>query len=118
MGSGVAEVASRAGFDVVLRSRTKAAAEASLAGVQKGLSRQVAKNRLEQGEADGILARIRPVTNFHELEGCDMVIESVVEDLDAKKRLFEELDLVCDDGTVLATNTSTLPVIEMAMATG
>ena len=117
MGSGIAEVASKAGYEVVLRSRKLATAEASVAGMQKSLARQVEKGRLAQEDADAAVARVRAVQNMHELEGCDLVIESVVEDLPTKKELFEELELVCDKETILATNTSTLPVIEMAAAT-
>lgn len=117
MGSGMAQVAAQAGFDVVLRSRSEATAKAAVAGLEKSLARLVDKGRMEKGEAEAIVARVRPASNLHELEGCDLVIESVVEDLATKKFLFEELDLVCDEGAILATNTSTLPVIQMAMAT-
>jgi 3-hydroxybutyryl-CoA dehydrogenase len=118
MGSGVAEVAAVAGFDVVLRSRSRAGADAMLAGLEKSLSRQVEKGRVEQSAADGALARVEGVTDLGELAECDLVVESIVEDLAAKKHLFSELDRVCRETTILATNTSTLPVIEMAMETG
>jgi 3-hydroxybutyryl-CoA dehydrogenase len=117
MGGGVAEVAARAGFDVVLRSRTQASADGARGVMEKNLGRQVDKGRLEKDEADKILGRVRAVSNLHDLSACDLVIESVVEDLATKKFLFEELDLVCEEKTILATNTSTLPVIEMAVAT-
>jgi 3-hydroxybutyryl-CoA dehydrogenase len=118
MGSGVAEVAAVAGFDVVLRSRSRAGADAMLAGLEKSLSRQVEKGRIDQSAADGALARVEAVTDLGQLAECDLVVESIVEDLAAKKHLFSELDRVCRDTTILATNTSTLPVVEMAMETG
>jgi 3-hydroxybutyryl-CoA dehydrogenase len=118
MGSGVAEVAAAAGFEVVLRSRSEAGAAAMLAGLEKSLARQVDKGRVEQADADALRARVRAVTALDELAGCDLVIESIVEDLAAKKHLFSELDRVCGEGAILATNTSTLPVVEMAMETG
>jgi 3-hydroxybutyryl-CoA dehydrogenase len=118
MGSGVAEVAAAAGFDVVLRSRSQSGADTMLAGLEKSLARQVDKGRLEQVDADALRGRVRAVTALDELAGCDLVIESIVEDLAAKKHLFSELDRVCGDHAILATNTSTLPVVEMAMETG
>ena len=118
MGSGVAEVAAAAGFDVVLRSRSQSGADTMLAGLEKSLARQVDKGRLEQADADALRGRVHAVTALDELAGCDLVIESIVEDLAAKKHLFSELDRVCGDHAILATNTSTLPVVEMAMETG
>jgi 3-hydroxybutyryl-CoA dehydrogenase len=118
MGSGVAEVAAAAGFEVVLRSRSQSGADAMLAGLEKSLARQVEKGRTEPADAEALRARVRAVTALDELAGCDLVIESIVEDLAAKKHLFSELDRICVDGAILATNTSTLPVVEMAMETG
>ena len=118
MGSGVAEVAAVAGFEVVLRSRSQAGADSMLAGLEKSLSRQVEKGRMEEAVAADVRGRVRAVTALDELSICDLVIESIVEDLAAKKHLFSELDRVCPAETILATNTSTLPVVEMAMETG
>jgi 3-hydroxybutyryl-CoA dehydrogenase len=118
MGSGVAEVAAVAGFEVVLRSRSEAGADSMLAGLEKSLHRQVEKGRMEETVAAEVRGRVRAVTALDELSTCDLVIESIVEDLAAKKHLFSELDRICAAGTILATNTSTLPVVEMAMETG
>ncbi len=118
MGSGVAEVAAVAGFEVVLRSRSQAGADSMLAGLEKSLNRQVEKGRMEEAVAAEVRGRVRAVTALDELSACDLVIESIVEDLAAKKHLFSELDRVCAANTILATNTSTLPVVEMAMETG
>jgi 3-hydroxybutyryl-CoA dehydrogenase len=117
MGAGLAEVAARAGHDVVVRSRTMAGAEAVLGTVRSGLDRQVAKERMTAAESEAIVARIRATDHLGQLAGCDLVIESVVEDLEVKKALFAELEQVVKPGGILATNTSTLPVIELAMAT-
>jgi 3-hydroxybutyryl-CoA dehydrogenase len=117
MGSGVAEVAAKAGYTVVLRSRTDAGANDMIAGLEKSLIKQVEKGKLDDGERIAILDRVRAVTDLGELAACDLVLESVVEDLDAKKHLFRELDRLCGEHTILATNTSTLPVVEMAMDT-
>jgi 3-hydroxybutyryl-CoA dehydrogenase len=115
MGSGIAEVAAKAGFEVVLRSRQQSSADNMMAGLEKSLGKQVDKGKLDAAERDTALGRVRAVTDLGELAECDLVIESIVEDLAIKKHLFNELDRVCQDGAVLATNTSTLPVVEMAM---
>jgi len=118
MGSGIAETAAVHGFDVVLRSRAQGTADGMVAGMAKSLGKQVDKGKLAAEERDAALARVTPVTDLSELAGCDLVIESVVEDLAVKKHLFSELDRVCGEHTILATNTSTLAVVDMAMETG
>jgi 3-hydroxybutyryl-CoA dehydrogenase len=118
MGSGIAEVASKAGFEVVLRSRSESGAQSMVAGLEKSLTRQVEKGKLDEADRTAIQGRVTAVTDLGELAECDLVIESIVEDLAAKKELFNELDRICPEHAILATNTSTLPVIEMAMETG
>jgi 3-hydroxybutyryl-CoA dehydrogenase len=115
MGSGIAEVAAKAGFEVSLRSRQQSSADKMMAGLEKSLGKQVDKGKLDAAERDAVVGRVRAVTDLGELAECDLVIESIVEDLAVKKHLFNELDRVCNDAAVLATNTSTLPVVEMAM---
>ncbi|HUY64487.1 MAG TPA: 3-hydroxybutyryl-CoA dehydrogenase [Acidimicrobiales bacterium] len=118
MGSGIAESAATHGFDVVLRSRAQATADDMVAGMEKSLAKQVDKGKISEADRDSALARVTAVSDLGELGGCDLVIESVVEDLAVKKHLFSELDRICGDHTILATNTSTLPVVDMAMETG
>jgi len=118
MGSGIAEVAAKAGIEVVLRSRAQSTADKMVAGLEKPLNKQVERNKLDAAERDAVVARVRAVTDLRELAECDLVIESIVEDLETKKHLFTELDRICPDHTIIATNTSTLPVVEMAMNTG
>ena len=115
MGSGIAEVAAKAGFEVSLRSRQQSSADKMMAGLEKSLGKQVDKGKLDAAERDAVVGRVRAVTDLGELAECDLVIESIVEDLAVKKHLFNELDRVCNDAAVLASNTSTLPVVEMAM---
>ena len=117
MGAGLAEVAARSGHDVVVRSRTQAGADDVLARIGRGLERQVAKEKMAADERDAILGRIRTTDHLGQLASCDLVIESVVEDLEIKKALFAELEQIVKPEGILATNTSTLPVIELAMAT-
>jgi 3-hydroxybutyryl-CoA dehydrogenase len=117
MGSGIAEVAAASGYEVVLRSRSQTSADAMVAGLKKSLAKQVAKGKRTEAEAEEIASRVSATTHLGALADVDLVIESVVEDLEVKKALFAELDSVCQVGAILATNTSTLPVVEMAMAT-
>ncbi len=118
MGAGVAEVAAKAGFEVVVRSRAQSSADALVAGLEKSLGKQVEKGRLDDTERQAILQRLSVTTDLGELADCDLVVESVIEDLATKRHLFNELDRVCGDAAVLATNTSTLPVVALAMETG
>ncbi len=118
MGSGIAEVAAKAGIEVVLRSRSMESAEAMKAGLAKSLDKQVDRGKVERADADEVLARVTATDHLGYLADCDLVIESVVEDLAVKLPLFEELDSICKPEAILATNTSTLPVVEMAVATG
>jgi 3-hydroxybutyryl-CoA dehydrogenase len=117
MGAGVAEVAAASGFEVVLRSRSREGADGMLAGLDASLARQVKKGRIDDDTAGEVRARVHAVTALDELAACDLVLESIVEDLPTKQDLFRELDRVCTPSAILATNTSTLPVVEMAMVT-
>lgn len=117
MGAGIAEVAAAHGHGVVLRSRSQSSADAMLANLAKSLDRQVEKERRTKDERDEILSRVTVTTDFDALSDADLVIESIVEDMAAKRHLFTELDRVCEERAVLATNTSTLPVVELAMET-
>src|SRR6266566_2108627 len=118
MGSGIAECAAKNGHEVVLRSRRQETADAMVAGLEKSLAKQVEKGKLPDEERQATLGRVTATSELGELASCDLVIESIVEDLAAKKHLFSELDRICGEATIIATNTSTLPVIELAMETG
>ncbi len=117
MGAGLAEVASRAGFQVVVRARRRDAAEAVVVGIDKGLVRAIERGKATDDDRCAILGRITATDHLGALADCDLVIESVVEELAVKKRLFAELEEVVKPSGILATNTSTLPVVELAMVT-
>lgn len=117
MGSGLTEIIARSGYDVVVRSRTLDGAERVVATVEKNLDRQVDKGKLDADAAKEAVGRVHATDHIGELSRCDLVIESVVEDLAVKRKLFAELEQVVQPNGILATNTSTLPVVEMAMAT-
>ncbi|MFM8644814.1 MAG: 3-hydroxyacyl-CoA dehydrogenase family protein [Actinomycetota bacterium] len=114
MAGGIAEVVARAGMRAILRARSEASAAAAVKQVTSGLARQVDKGKLDAAERDRILANITTATDLGALGKCDIIIESVVEDLATKQQLFRDLDAVATPRAILATNTSTLPVVEMA----
>jgi 3-hydroxybutyryl-CoA dehydrogenase len=118
MGSGIAETAAVNGFEVVLRSRSQASADGTVDALGRSLDRQVEKGKRTAEERDAALARVTATDDLHALKDVDLIIESAVEDLAVKKALFTELDHIAADATILATNTSTLPVVELAMQTG
>jgi 3-hydroxybutyryl-CoA dehydrogenase len=117
MGLGLAEVIARAGFTVVVRSRRRDGADAVVTGVAASLDRQVAKGKLDADVRDATVARISATHQLSKLADCDLVIESIVEDISTKRALFAELDQIVKPDGILATNTSTLPVVELAVAT-
>ena len=114
MGSGIAEVVATSGATVVLRSRSQESLEAVLDSLEKSLAKKVLKQQHSHANADAIRARVTATVSFDDLVGCDLIIETVVEDIAVKKRVFAELDRVMEPGTILATNTSTLSVLELA----
>ena len=116
MALGIAETVARAGFDVVLRSRSPATADASRLALETAMARQVAKGSLTRGEADAVAGRVRTMSDLADLGGCHLVIESVVEDLATKVALLAEVDQVIGADVLLASNTSTLPIVELAVA--
>jgi 3-hydroxybutyryl-CoA dehydrogenase len=118
MAAGIAEVCARAGYPTTLVGRTNVRAKEAIAAVGRSLDRSVRRGRLT---AEDLAASMEQLTGAAQYEGvadCDLVIEAVVEDLDVKRGVFAELDRVCQPGAVLTTGTSSLPVIECAMATG
>jgi 3-hydroxybutyryl-CoA dehydrogenase len=117
MGSGIAEVAASSGASVKVRSRSKEAGEALLIGIERSLARQVEKQKLTSHDADELRGRVSATTSMDDLHDCDLVIETVVEDISVKRALFNELDRSINKDAVFATNTSTLSVIELAMET-
>jgi 3-hydroxybutyryl-CoA dehydrogenase len=117
MGSGIAEVASTSGFQVTVRELNDELLEAGRARIEKSMGRAVSKEKLSAEDRDGALARITFTTEVSGLSACDIVIEAVVEDVEAKNALFRELDPICAEGTIFASNTSSLTITEMAAAT-
>ncbi|MDN3351741.1 3-hydroxyacyl-CoA dehydrogenase [Actinomadura sp. DC4] len=117
MGAGIAEVLARGGYDVVGVEVNDDALQRGRGHLEKSTGRAVRRGRLSEAERQAILGRVALDTSFAALADCDLVIEAVPERLDLKRRVFEELDKVCRPGAVLATNTSSLSVTEIAAAT-
>src|SRR5207237_3412540 len=107
MGSGIAEVAAKSGHEVVLRSRKQETADKMVAGLEMSLTKQVDKGKLSDEDRQGTLQRVTATSDLGDLAACDLVIESIVEDLATKKHLFNDLDRICGDSTIIATTTST-----------
>jgi len=117
MGSGIAEVASTSGFQVTVREVNDELLGAGRGRVEKSMNRAVSKEKLSSDDRDAALSRITFTTEVSELAGCDVVIEAIVEDIEAKNALFRELDPICAESTIFASNTSSLTITEMAAAT-
>ncbi|MGG8409613.1 3-hydroxyacyl-CoA dehydrogenase family protein [Streptomyces sp. 12297] len=117
MASGIAQVFAQAGFEVVLAARSQEKADAAKAAIGKSLARAVDRGRLTGQARDETLARISPAGSLEAFAGVDLAVEAVAEDLAVKQELFAALDKICKPGAVLATTTSSLPVIACARAT-
>jgi 3-hydroxybutyryl-CoA dehydrogenase len=117
MGSGIAQVAATAGYDVVMRDIEADLVAEGFDHIDDSLSRFVEKDELSRTEADAAVDRIAGTTDLDDLAACDYVIEAAVENMEVKREIFADLDAVVDDDVVLATNTSTLSITTIASAT-
>ncbi|NEY35762.1 NAD(P)-binding domain-containing protein [Streptomyces sp. PRKS01-65] len=117
MASGIAEVFARSGYEVVLAARSAQKAEAAKARIGASLARSVSRGRLTAEAAAQTLERVRPTGSYDDFADVDLAVEAVAEDLEVKRQLFAALDKVCRPGAVLATTTSSLPVVACARAT-
>ncbi|MGJ3205321.1 3-hydroxybutyryl-CoA dehydrogenase [Geobacillus sp. FJAT-46040] len=117
MGSGIAQVCAVAGYQVFLYDISEAQLDKGIANIEKGLARQVEKGKMTAVDKDAALARLARSTDLHAAAKADLVIEAVVENMDVKTKLFAELDALARPETILASNTSSLPITEIAAAT-
>ena len=117
MGSGIAHVCAQAGYTVTVSEVSEDLLKKGLATINSFLSKAVEKQKITPQDRDATLTRIKGTTSFNDFSYCDLVIEAAIENLDPKKKIFTELDRICPRHAILASNTSGLPVIEMAMAT-
>jgi 3-hydroxybutyryl-CoA dehydrogenase len=117
MGSGIAEVCARAGYTIVVREATGELLQSGLARINGSMDKAVARGKMPAEECDGARARIIGTTDMHAFDECDLIIEAVPEDLAMKRKIFAELDGIAPPHAILASNTSSLPVTDMAGAT-
>jgi 3-hydroxybutyryl-CoA dehydrogenase len=117
MGSGIAQVAATAGYDVVMRDIERSLIDEGLDRIDDSLSRFVEKEQLSRSEADTAADRVTGTTDLDDLADCDYVVEAAIENMDIKRDIFADLDAIVDDGVVVATNTSTLSITTIASAT-
>ena len=117
MATGIVEVFAKAGYDVLFVARSEEKTAAVLAAITRSLDKAVQRGKLSEADRDATLGRVTGSTKLDDLSGVQLVVEAVVEDLRVKQALFSNLDDICAPGTVLATTTSSLPVIECATAT-
>src|SRR5215217_7011779 len=117
MGSGIAQVAAQAGWDVTMRDLDDAATARGVDAVAKSLARFAAKGTITAEEADQAVARITTTTDLGAAAEADIVVEAVFESIDVKRDVFRALDGICKDSTILATNTSAIPITQIAATT-
>ena len=117
MGHGISQICAQAGWDVVVREADQGALDKGIGKIEKQLGRAVEKGKLEQSDADAVRGRIQGTLDYADLADCDLVIEAISEDLDAKLEMWREVDGVVKDGAFFATNTSSLSVADQAEAT-
>jgi len=118
MGSGITQVIAMSGFNVVVREVNDQLLDKGMGIIEKSLQKFVEKNQLSEVEKKNTLSRIKRTTAVSDLKNCDLVIEAVTENPQLKKELFAELDRLCPKHTILASNTSSISITEMAAATG
>lgn len=117
MGHGIAQICAQAGYEVAVREADQQRLDKGIAKIEKQLGRAVDKGKLDAGAAEAVRGRITPTLDYSELADCDLVIEAISEDLEAKLEMWRELDQVIKEGAVFATNTSSLSVADQAAVT-
>lgn len=117
MGAGIAQVCAQAGFKIYLYDQDEAATERGMKSIEKHLTRSVEKARISEADKTTTLENVHPSTNINDAKQVDVVIEAVVENMDVKKKIFTQLDTITPAHAILATNTSSLPITEIAAVT-
>lgn len=117
MGSGIVQVCAQSGYQVVASEANDELLNKGLMSINNFLSKSIEKGKISQQDKEAIIGRIKGTTDINDFSGCDLVIEAVTENMDLKKKVFSELDKICPQHAILASNTSALSIIEMATAT-
>ncbi|MCT4594032.1 MAG: 3-hydroxybutyryl-CoA dehydrogenase [Anaeromicrobium sp.] len=117
MGAGIIQVFAQKGYEVCVRARRDSSIERGLATVSKNLDRLIKKERLTEEQKSEVMGRIHTSTDISIMKDCDLIVEAATENMEAKKELFAQLDELCKEDTIIATNTSSLSITEIASAT-
>jgi 3-hydroxybutyryl-CoA dehydrogenase len=117
MGAGIVQAFAQKGFEVIVRDIKDEFVDRGLAGIQKNVEKLAAKGKITEEEKDAILSRVSGTTDLNAAADCDLVVEAAVENMKIKREIFAELDSICKPETILASNTSSLSITEVAAAT-
>ena len=117
MGSGIAQIAAQAGYETIVREVEQSMIDRGFGGIQKSMGRFVEKGTLTAEQRDASVARLKGTTKLEELADCDIIIEAIVENIDIKKEAYGILDKICKKETIFSSNTSSLTITELSMAT-
>ncbi|KRQ87893.1 putative 3-hydroxybutyryl-CoA dehydrogenase [Caloramator mitchellensis] len=117
MGSGIAQTFAQSGIEVYLNDIKEEFVERGYNGIVKNISKLVEKGKISEEDKNNIVSKIHKSINVEDAKDCDLVVEAIIENMDAKKELFKKLDSICKEETILATNTSSLSITEIAAAT-
>ncbi len=117
MGSGIAQVAAQAGLETLVGEVNEDLLSRGIGRIQSSLGKEIDKGRISHQDGEVILKRLKGSTNLQDFADCDLVIDAIIENIDEKRKLFSTLDAICKPETIFASNTSSLPIIEIAAAT-
>lgn len=117
MGSGIAEVSARAGYEVVVLEVNQELLDKGINALRSSMDKAVKRGKMTEQERDETVGRLKGTTDFADFKDCDLVIEAAIENLEEKKKIFAAVDQVCQEHAIIATNTSCLSILDMAMAT-
>jgi 3-hydroxybutyryl-CoA dehydrogenase len=117
MGSGIAQVCAQSGYQVVASEVNNELLDKGLKSIDSFMTKSIEKGKISQQDKEATLSRIKGTTDFNQFSDCDLVIEAVAEKMDLKKSVFTQLDKICPDQAILATNTSSLSIIDLATVT-
>jgi len=118
MGNGIVQVSAEAGYNVTMMDIKEEFVSKGLASIEKNLDRKVKKGTIQESDKAAVMSRIKTTLDMKDAGDADMVIEAAPEELELKKNIFKQLDGICQGNAILATNTSSLPVSDIAAATG
>ncbi|EGS9999988.1 3-hydroxybutyryl-CoA dehydrogenase [Clostridium perfringens] len=117
MGAGIVQAFAQKGYEVIVRDIKDEFVDRGIAGINKGLTKLVSKGKITEEDKEAVLSKITGTTDLRLAADCDLVIEAAVENMEIKKQIFAELDKICKEETILASNTSSLSITEVASAT-